>query len=182
MVKYARVCFIMTRALGRRELGSRVLGVQYSGIFCCVLFISTELQNMDSGSSNRERCTLHLRSGGARNMKNVSMYHQENWENSSFNLSIIWLVTVHNNLTMFRHIDVAFHILMKSYNQSYNTFFMLPCVAACQDQCIHLHRLTGGTKNQDTHNMRMLRLPLMVNMDKREYLKFRSSFLLLILG
>ena len=70
----------------------------------------------------------------------------------------------------FRHIDVAFHILMKSYNQSYNTFFMLPCVAACQDQCIHLHRLTGGTKNQDTHNMRMLRLPLMINMDKREYL------------
>ena len=74
---YDRVCFIITWALGRRELGSRVLGVQYSGIFCCVLFISTELQNMDSGSSNRERCTLHSTSGqGARNMKYVSMYHQ----------------------------------------------------------------------------------------------------------
>ena len=45
------------------EMSSRVLGVQYSGIFCCVLFIWTGLQNMDRGSGSREWCTLHLRSG-----------------------------------------------------------------------------------------------------------------------
>ena len=142
LVKYDRVCFIITRALGRRELGSRVLGVQYSGIFCCVLFISTGLQNMDSGSSNREWCTLHLRSGGQEiwNMYQC-IINMENWENSSFNFNlsiIIWLVTVHSNLTMSRHIDVAFHILMKSYNQSYNIVLMLPC--CCRMPGIHLHR------------------------------------------
>ena len=63
---------------------------------------------------------------------------------------------MHSNLTMSRHIDVAFHILMKSYNQSYNIVYIH--VAVLLPHARNPSSLVrGGSKNNES-DLRILRL------------------------